>query len=92
MRLTRLYTRNGDSGTTRLANGVDVRKDSLRVTAYGEVDELNSQIGCVLAVGIVPRLSVELQRLQNELLDLGGHGPGPVHPPEERVDLQHLVA
>ncbi len=72
MRLTRLYTRNGDSGTTRLANGVDVRKDSLRVTAYGEVDELNSQIGCVLAVGIVPRLSVELQRLQNELLDLGG--------------------
>ncbi|HJO02494.1 MAG TPA: ATP:cob(I)alamin adenosyltransferase, partial [Acidobacteriota bacterium] len=45
MRLTRLYTRNGDSGTTRLANGVDVRKDSLRVTAYGEVDELNSQIG-----------------------------------------------
>ncbi len=72
MRLTRLYTRNGDGGTTRLADGTDVRKDSPRVVAYGEVDELNSHIGSALAIGVVPRLSVELQRLQNELLDLGG--------------------
>ena len=72
MRLTRLYTRNGDGGTTRLATGIDVRKDCPRVVAYGEVDELNSHIGSALAVGVVLRLSVELQRLQNELLDLGG--------------------
>ena len=72
MRLTRLYTRNGDEGTTRLANGIEVRKDCPRVVAYGDVDELNSHIGIVLSAGVVPRLRVELQRLQNELFDLGG--------------------
>lgn len=71
MRLTRLYTRTGDSGTTRLADGRVVDKDSLRVTAYGEVDELNSVLGLALAGGLAPRLQVSLTALQNELFDLG---------------------
>lgn len=72
MRLTRLYTRAGDDGKTRLADGRRVDKDSLRVTAYGHVDELNSVLGVVLATGVVPRLQRELDRIQNRLLDLGG--------------------
>ena len=71
-RLTKIYTRKGDDGTTGLG-GVRrrVAKDSLRVTAYGTVDELNSQIGLALAAGLVERLAVELTRIQNELFDLG---------------------
>jgi cob(I)alamin adenosyltransferase len=71
-RLTKIYTRKGDDGTTGLG-GVRrrVAKDSLRVTAYGTVDELNSQIGLALAAGLGERLSAELIRVQNELFDLG---------------------
>lgn len=72
MRLTRLYTRAGDDGTTRLADGRSVAKDSPRVHAYGEVDELNSALGSALAVGVVDRLREELETIQNRLLDLGG--------------------
>lgn len=72
MRLTRLYTRAGDDGQTRLADGRRVGKDSLRVAAYGDVDELNSVLGMVLASGVVERLRVEIEALQNRLLDLGG--------------------
>ena len=71
-RLTKIYTRKGDDGTTGLG-GVRrrVAKDSLRVTAYGTVDELNSQIGLALAAGLVEGLAVELTRIKNELFDLG---------------------
>ena len=72
MRLTRLYTRTGDAGSTRLADGADVPKDSARVAAYGTVDELNCVIGLALAGPLEERLAAELGRIQNELFDLGG--------------------
>lgn len=72
MRLTRLYTRTGDDGSTRLADGAEVPKDSPRVAAYGTVDELNSVLGLALAGPLDARLATELGRIQNELFDLGG--------------------
>ncbi|HJO29044.1 MAG TPA: cob(I)yrinic acid a,c-diamide adenosyltransferase [Acidobacteriota bacterium] len=71
-RLTKLYTRTGDGGLTRLGAGTEVAKDALRVRAYGTVDELNSCIGMAIAVGLCERLSVELTAIQNQLFDLGG--------------------
>ena len=71
-RLTKLYTRTGDGGLTRLGAGTEVAKDSLRVRAYGTGDELNSCIGVAIAVGLCERLSVELTAIQNQLFDLGG--------------------
>jgi len=70
-RLDRIYTRTGDEGTTGLGGGRRVPKDSLRVTAYGTVDELNSLIGVALAAGLCDRLTQELTLIQNELFDLG---------------------
>jgi len=71
MRLTRLYTRTGDDGTTRLADGTEVPKDCPRVTAYGSVDELNCVLGVALTGDLDERLAAEVGRLQNELFDLG---------------------
>jgi cob(I)alamin adenosyltransferase len=70
-RLTRLYTRKGDDGTTGLGAGQRVPKDSLRVAAYGTVDELSSAIGVAVAHGLVPRLAEVLPVVQNELFHLG---------------------
>ncbi len=80
MRITKVYTRTGDKGKTRLAGGQQVWKDSVRVEAYGDVDELNSTIGIVRAfnaesLGNHPsadRLEEELRWMQNKLFDLGG--------------------
>jgi cob(I)alamin adenosyltransferase len=70
-RLTRLYTRKGDDGTTGLGGGQRVPKDSPRVAAYGAVDELNAAIGVALAQGLAPRLAAMLPVVQNELFHLG---------------------
>jgi cob(I)alamin adenosyltransferase len=70
-RLTRIYTRKGDDGTTGLGGGQRVPKDTLRVATYGTVDELNSTIGVALANGLVPRLAQALPVIQNELFHLG---------------------
>lgn len=70
-RLTKIYTKGGDKGTTALGGGQRVPKDDLRVAAYGTVDELNSVIGVALAMGLVERLAEELVPIQNELFDLG---------------------
>ncbi|MEP6639756.1 MAG: cob(I)yrinic acid a,c-diamide adenosyltransferase [Chloroflexota bacterium] len=70
-RLTKIYTKTGDGGTTGLGNGQRVAKDSQRVETYGTVDELNSQIGAALAAGLCERLAAELPLIQNELFDLG---------------------
>ena len=80
MRITKVYTRTGDAGKTRLAGGQQVWKDSLRVEAYGIVDELNSLVGVVRAfnaekVGThapAARLEEELRWVQNKLFDTGG--------------------
>lgn len=70
-RLTKIYTKKGDGGDTSLGGGQRVPKDNLRVQAYGTVDELNSQLGVALAVGLCERLAAVLPAIQNELFDLG---------------------
>ncbi len=72
MRLTKIYTRNGDYGTTRLANGETVSKDSLRVIAYGEIDELNSVLGVVLTKDLDLKVAEILAHIQHHLFDVGG--------------------
>jgi cob(I)alamin adenosyltransferase len=72
-RLSKIYTRTGDDGTTGLGDGTRVPKDSVRVEAYGTVDELNSAVGVLLAVpGLPPALSACLTEVQQQLFDLGG--------------------
>jgi cob(I)alamin adenosyltransferase len=70
-RLTKLYTRRGDEGETSLGGGRRVAKDSLRVAAYGTVDELNACLGVSLATGLSVRLVEMLGPIQNELFHLG---------------------
>lgn len=77
MRITKVYTRTGDKGTTRLAGGQQVWKDSTRVEAYGTIDEVNSCIGVVLSFykptnPAESRLEKDLQWIQHKLFDLGG--------------------
>jgi cob(I)alamin adenosyltransferase len=72
-RLSRIYTRTGDDGTTGLGDGQRVRKDHARVEAYGTVDEANSAIGIVLAVpGLPGEVAHCLTAVQHDLFDLGG--------------------
>ncbi len=72
-RLSRIYTRTGDDGTTGLGDGSRVPKDNPRVEAYGTVDELNSSLGVLLAVpGLPPDVTHCLTRIQHELFDMGG--------------------
>ncbi len=72
-RLSKIYTRTGDDGSTGLGDGTRVGKDSARVTAYGTVDEANSAIGVLLAVPSVPDdIRVLLTTVQHQLFDLGG--------------------
>jgi cob(I)alamin adenosyltransferase len=72
-RLSKIYTRTGDDGTTGLGDGSRVPKDDLRVEAYGTVDELNSAVGVVLAMPQLPEAVARcLTAIQHELFDLGG--------------------
>lgn len=70
-RITKVYTRTGDDGTTALGAGQRVAKDSLRVQTYGTVDELNSHVGAAIASGVEPDLAKALRRIQNDLFHLG---------------------
>jgi cob(I)alamin adenosyltransferase len=72
-RLSRIYTRTGDDGSTGLGDGTRVPKDHLRVEAYGTVDEANSALGVVLAVpGLPQEIAGVLTEVQHDLFDLGG--------------------
>ncbi len=79
MRITKVYTRTGDAGKTRLAGGQQVWKDSLRVEAYGTVDELNASIGVIRVMNAemvghheeAAQLERELRWVQNKLFDIG---------------------
>jgi len=72
-RLSKIYTRTGDDGTTGLGDGARVRKDDARVEAYGTVDEANSAVGMVLAVpGLPSEVTRCLTEIQHDLFDLGG--------------------
>jgi cob(I)alamin adenosyltransferase len=86
VRLTRIYTRGGDEGETSLGDGTRVPKNHPRVEASGEVDELNSLIGWAAALEDSPGL---LQRIQNELFDLGADLATPEKPERERLRLSH---
>jgi cob(I)alamin adenosyltransferase len=72
-RLSKIYTRTGDDGTTGLGDGSRVPKENLRVEAYGTVDEANSAIGVVLsASALPPDIASCLTEVQHDLFDLGG--------------------
>jgi len=79
VRITKVYTRTGDGGSTRLAGGQQVSKDCLRVEAYGTVDELSASVGLARAmneeasqvVGAAKRLERDLRWVQNKLFDVG---------------------
>lgn len=71
-RLSKIYTRTGDDGTTGLGDGTRVPKDHARVEAFGTVDELNSVIGLLLTEPLPDRIRACLTEVQNALFDLGG--------------------
>ncbi len=86
-RLSKIYTRTGDAGTTGLGDGTRVTKDSLRIVAMGDVDELNSIIGLMLTEPISTKIRDCLTRVQHDLFDMGGElcMPGYVMIKAERV-------
>jgi cob(I)alamin adenosyltransferase len=96
VRLTRIYTRGGDRGETSLGDGSRVSKLDCRIGAFGTVDELNAHVGVVLAGDLPADFRPVLERVQNELFDVGadlsvpyGVGDGRLRVTDERVaDLE----
>jgi cob(I)alamin adenosyltransferase len=86
-RLSKIYTRTGDDGTTGLGDGSRVRKDDARVEAYGTVDELNSVIGLLLCEQLPDKARAQLTDIQHDLFDLGSElcVPGRVMLPDTRI-------
>jgi len=72
MRLSKITTRTGDTGSTGLADGTRIGKEHARIAALGSVDELNSQLGVLLAEPLASDIRAVLLRIQNDLFDLGG--------------------
>lgn len=95
-RLSKIYTRTGDDGSTGLGDGTRVAKDSPRVDAYGTVDEANSTIGLVLASDVPDGIRTLLTTVQHQLFDLGGELCIPGHAAIFDADIarleQHLDA
>ena len=89
-RLSRIYTKTGDDGTTGLGDGSRVAKDSARVTAYGTVDEANSAIGVLLAVDLPDDIRDLLTAIQHQLFDLGGELCIPGHAAIQDADVERL--
>ena len=89
-RLSKIYTRTGDGGTTGLGDGSRIAKDSARVAAYGTVDEANSAIGLVLAADIQPDIADVLTKVQHQLFDLGGELCIPGHAAIHEADISAL--
>jgi cob(I)alamin adenosyltransferase len=93
-RLSKIYTRTGDDGTTGLGDGSRINKDSLRVDAMGDADELNSVIGILITEGVPESLQTPLTQIQHDLFNLGGEicMPGYVILKQERIDdLENLI-
>lgn len=88
-RLSKIYTRTGDAGTTGLGDGARVPKDSARIEAIGAVDELNSAIGVVLTEDVAEPVAVVLTQVQHELFDLGGELSIPGY---TAIDEAHVLA
>lgn len=72
MRITKVYTKQGDAGETRLGGGQQISKASRRIRAYGTVDELNSVIGIALSFDMPEEIREALTKIQHELFTLGG--------------------
>ncbi|MDP2070878.1 cob(I)yrinic acid a,c-diamide adenosyltransferase [Methylotenera sp.] len=87
-RLSKIYTRTGDDGTTGLGDGSRINKDSLRVDAMGDVDELNSVIGILLTEAVPDILVATLIQIQHDLFNVGGEIciPGYVILHKERIE------
>jgi cob(I)alamin adenosyltransferase len=85
VRLTKIYTRGGDRGETSLGDGSRTSKLDPRIRAYGVVDELNSQLGVVLAGDLPDELRPPLERLQNRLFDVGADLSVPWNGPDDRL-------
>ena len=79
-RLSKIVTRTGDKGTTGLAEGTRVNKDSMRIHCLGSVDELNSHLGLLLCESLPDDIRTQLLAIQNDLFDLGGSLAYPVSP------------
>jgi cob(I)alamin adenosyltransferase len=93
-RLSKIYTRTGDDGSTGLGDGSRVAKENLRVEAYGTVDETNSALGVVLGNPILPpEIRRALTEIQHDLFDLGGELciPGHIMIKAAHVDRLELV-
>lgn len=94
-RLTRIYTRTGDDGSTGLGSGARIGKDHLRVECYGTVDELNAQLGVVLCQSPPESLVAPLSRVQNDLFHLGADlcvtEADKVARPLPRIEERHVV-
>jgi len=95
-RITKVYTRTGDDGSTGLGGGQRVAKSARRIEAYGTVDELNSALGMALAGGLAPRLAGALATIQNELFHLGSDlcilEEDKERMPVPRVEGRHVAA
>jgi len=89
-RLSKIYTRTGDDGTTGLGDGSRVAKDSARVAAYGTVDEANSCIGLVLAADVPDDIRALLTTVQHQMFDLGGELCIPGHAAIFDADIDRL--
>jgi cob(I)alamin adenosyltransferase len=93
-RLSKIYTKTGDTGTTGLGDGTRVAKDSLRVHAIGDVDELNSVIGLMLTEPISTKIRDFLTHIQHDLFDMGGELCMPGHAmikPERVTALENVL-
>jgi cob(I)alamin adenosyltransferase len=95
-KITRVYPRTGDDGTTGLGGGQRVPKDSMRIAAFGTVDELNSHIGSALAAGLNDAIAGPLRTIQNELFHLGSDlcvlEEDKTRMPVPRIEERHVVA
>lgn len=89
-RLSRIYTRTGDDGSTGLGDGSRVGKDDARVAAFGTVDEANSALGVLLAVPLPDDVRTLLTTLQHQLFDLGGELCIPGHAAMSDADVDAL--
>ena len=89
-RLSKIYTKTGDDGTTGLGDGTRVAKDSARVAAYGTVDEANSALGLVLASDVPEGVRALLTTVQHQLFDLGGELCIPGHAAIFDADIDAL--
>jgi len=91
-RLSKIYTRTGDKGTTGLGDGSRVAKDHPRVEAFGTIDELNSTIGTVLAYDIPSNIRECFNQVQHDLFDLGGEFCVPGRTVISEKDVSYLEA